>query len=191
MRMRRAGCANVAEEVPGADGLDAELHALLRDTHEFLCFRRSLADDVHARGIRVVAVEDRRDVDIQDIALLEDRLLRRDAVTDDLVDRDADVLRIALVVEAGRDTAALADVVSRSLVERCRIDARADEFRHEVECAVIDDASGAHAGNVLLVVDDLLRRAHLAAEDVEFHLRDALIKVFVTFLVLLAAATPA
>ena len=32
---------------------------------------------------------------------------------------------------------------------------------------------------------------HLAAEDVEFHLRDALIKVFVAFLVLLAAAAPA
>ena len=46
------------------------------------------ARDEHARGVAVPAVQDRGDVDVQDIAVLQ-RLRARDTVADHMVDRDA------------------------------------------------------------------------------------------------------
>ena len=56
--------------------------------------------------VGVVAAEDRGDVDVHDVAVLE-HALPRDAVADDLVDRHADALGVAVVVEGSGDGAVL------------------------------------------------------------------------------------
>src|SRR5690606_38583981 len=63
---------------------------------------RRRAGEVHAAGIAVPAVLDDGDVDVDDVAVLQDLGLVRDAVADDVVDRDAGRLGVAPVADVGR-----------------------------------------------------------------------------------------
>ncbi|MNZ58540.1 hypothetical protein D3C78_765520 [compost metagenome] len=69
-----------------------------------------IADVEHAAGVAVVTVLDDSYVDVQGITVLE-RLVARDAVAHHVVDRGADRLGEALVVERRRDRLLLVDDV--------------------------------------------------------------------------------
>ena len=91
--------SHVAHERPWLCCLDADLHAFLCDPHQFLLLFRDLADTVHSGRVREKSVQDRAAVDIDDVAFLQDNLIRRNTMADLLVDGGADTLRIALIVK--------------------------------------------------------------------------------------------
>jgi hypothetical protein len=79
------GRADVAEPRAFLHLRDRELEALARDLRHLARLRRRLADVEGGRGVAVETLVDRRDVDVDDVAVLE-HLAPRDAVADDLVD---------------------------------------------------------------------------------------------------------
>ena len=93
---------DVAEPGARPHPLDPAPHALAADPGDPLADERRLADEEHAAGIAVVAILDHRDVDVDDVAVLQPPIAR-DAVADHVVDRRADGLRKAAVVEWGGD----------------------------------------------------------------------------------------
>ena len=90
--------AYVAQKAPGFDLLEAELDALLGYPHQLFGFLADLPDAEHTGGVGVVAVIDGGDVDVDDVALLEDDLVRGNAVADLFIDRGAHALGEALIV---------------------------------------------------------------------------------------------
>ncbi len=101
---------------PGCTDLDAAQHRLVGDVDQPLRLHADLADAVHPAGIAVPAVEDGGDVDVDDVAVLQP-LVARNAVADDVIDRGADRLREAAIVERRRDRAVIADELVAQPVE--------------------------------------------------------------------------
>ena len=85
----------------GAHRLDAPPHALLGDRHEPTALGVDGTDQERGVGVAVHAAEIRRDVEIDDVAIVQHPVVG-DAVADDLVDRRADALGEAVVVERAR-----------------------------------------------------------------------------------------
>ena len=111
-----------------ASSADAFFHAELGGVHKFAGNVRDLADAEHGGGIAVVAGEDRRDVDVHDVAILEDGVCIRDAVADNFVDADAGVARITVIAHAGGDALVLASVVADEFIDFERGDAGLAHF---------------------------------------------------------------
>ncbi|MNN46538.1 hypothetical protein D3C81_1609220 [compost metagenome] len=93
-----------------------------------------MADGEHLAGVAVVTVLDHRDVDIDDVAILQ-RFVVGDAVADDVVDRGADRLGEALVVQRrGNGLLHVDDVVVADAVQfvgsDAGLDVFADHFQH-------------------------------------------------------------
>ena len=91
---------DVAEPGARPNLFDPEPEALAADPGDALPDARRLADEEHPARVAVVAVLDHRDVDVDDVALPEPAVAR-DAVADHVVDRRADGLWEAAVVERG------------------------------------------------------------------------------------------
>ena len=100
-----------------AGSADAFFHAELGGIDEFAGNVRNFAYAEHGGGIAVVAGEDCRDVDVHDVAILEDGVRVRDAVADNFVETDASVARITVVAHAGGDAFVLASVVADEFVD--------------------------------------------------------------------------
>ena len=96
---------------------DAFFHAELGGIDEFTGDVRDFADAEHSGRVAVVAGEDRRDVDVHDVAILEDGVRVRDAVADNFVDADAGVTRITVVAHASGDALVLASVVTDEFID--------------------------------------------------------------------------
>jgi hypothetical protein len=100
----RSSIARPIDRVDGRAGHDRPdpcPEALERDVHETSCVGIDLSD---AEGLGVVAVhaaEEDRDVEVHDVAVAQ-RTVVGDAVAHDLVDRRAERLRVALVVQWAR-----------------------------------------------------------------------------------------
>ena len=84
----------------------AQPHAFEGDFAQAFGLDRSLTDHEHPAGVAVIAVLDRRDVEIDDVAVLQYPVARH-AVADLLIDRGTDRFRIRVVT-------------GRCVVERCR-----------------------------------------------------------------------
>ena len=95
------GGADVAGGGARPDHRDAAHHGLVGDLDQPFGAARDGADREHAAGIAMPAVEDQRHVDIDDVAFLQ-RLLARDAVADDVVDRGAGGLAVAAIHQRRR-----------------------------------------------------------------------------------------
>ena len=100
-----------------ASSADAFFHAELGGVHKFAGDVRDLADAEHGGRVAVVAGDNRRDVDVHDVAILEDGVRVRDAVTDNFVEADAGVTRVAVVAHASGDALVLASVVSDEFID--------------------------------------------------------------------------
>ncbi len=128
------GVADVAQARPGLDRADAAPHGLEAHLGQALGRHRGLAHVVHAAGVAVEAVLDDGDIDIDDVAGFELAVVG-DAVADHVVDRGADGLGKAPVIEVGRDGALdVDDVLIAQPVELLGGDARhhmgADHVEH-------------------------------------------------------------
>ena len=123
-----------------------------------------LADQVHPAGVAVPAVEDRGDVDVDDVAVLE-RAVARNAVADDMVDRGAAALRIAAIAERRGDGAGVERHPVDDVVQLLGGDAGDDMGDERVEDVGGEPAGGAHAGKAFGPVQ--LDRA-VAADDAGF-----------------------
>src|SRR3989344_636783 len=140
---------DVAQAAPRLDDFNRLVHAFLGHLRQALSPDRHVADVEHAAGVAVVAVLDDRDVDVQGVAILE-RLVVRDAVADHMVDRGADRLRVALVVQRGRDGLLLVDdIVVTDLVQLIGGDARFDIFGNHFQHVGGQFAGDTHASDVL------------------------------------------
>ena len=107
---------------------------------------RHVADQIHAAGVAVPAVEDRGHVDVDDVAVLQ-RLVARDAVADDMVDRDAAALGVAAIAERRRDRRRASSIMSvDDVVELAGGDAGHDVRHERVEDLGGEAAGVAHAG---------------------------------------------
>src|SRR3546814_3499584 len=94
--------ADVAQGCARLHRADPAPHRLVRGIDQPPRHHRRLAGVVHAAGVAVPAVLDDGDVDVQDVAVLEHPRFVRDAVADDVVDRDAVGLGVTAVAEIGR-----------------------------------------------------------------------------------------
>lgn len=100
------GIADIAECRARLDFSYAQPHAFIGDLAQTLCLDRWFADIEHAAGVAMVAILDDRDVDIDDIAILQ-HLVTRNAMTDLVVDGSADGFWV------GR-------MAGRGIIQRCR-----------------------------------------------------------------------
>jgi hypothetical protein len=91
---------DIAKGIAGFRRCDPHHQRVMGHFDQTVCLTADLARDVHARGVAVPAVQDHCDVDVQDVAILE-LLITRDAVADDMVDRDAGRVPIPLVADGG------------------------------------------------------------------------------------------
>ncbi|MNT27111.1 hypothetical protein D3C72_1627270 [compost metagenome] len=125
------------------------VHAFLGHLRQAFGPDRYSTDVEHAAGVAVVTVLDDGDVDVQGVAILQ-RFLVRDPVADHVVDRGADGLGEALVVERGRDGLLLVDdVVVANAVEFFGSDARFDMFGNHFQHIGGQFAGDAHFCDVL------------------------------------------
>ena len=97
--------ADVAEGVARPHLGDALHQRVVGDVDQPLGLAASAAPATYIRlSVAVPAVDDHRHVDVEDVAVAQ-ALLRRDAVADDVVDRDAGRVPVALVADRRRDRA--------------------------------------------------------------------------------------
>jgi len=94
--------ADVTQSGAGTHQFDALVQAFLGNPAELFRPFRHFANQEHLAGVAVVAILDHGDIDIDDVTFLE-WLVVGDAMADHMVDRRADGLGEALVVERGGD----------------------------------------------------------------------------------------
>jgi len=145
---------DLAEVFARLDLLDANLQTLGGDGDELLGLVGDLADREHPAGVAVVTLDDASHVDVDDVTLGEDRVRRRDTVTDHLVDRGADALREAAVVQRRWDGIEPQRVVVDDRVDRFGGDARLDVLADAVEDLLGGLAGLADPRDLRLVLDD-------------------------------------
>ncbi len=110
------GIAYVAHETKGVRRLHAYLQALFRHTHQLFLFGSCFSDDEHTGGIREIAVQNGRHIHVDDVALFQDFLFIRYAVTHHFVDGSANAFREAFIVERCGDCSVRHRVVVHQLV---------------------------------------------------------------------------
>ncbi len=145
---RLDGGADVADHSAGADRGDAGHHRLIGDLDETFGAARHLAHEIHAARIAVPAVEHKRHVDVDDVALAQ-RLVVGNAVADHVVDRGADRLAVAAIHQRRRQRAVIAREFEYELVELFGGDARPHLVDQKIEHFGDELARPAHAGKAL------------------------------------------
>ena len=152
------GVTDVAHEAVRLSCLHTNLQTFLSHTHQLLLLGCCLADDEHARSVGIVAVEDSSEVDIHDVALLQNILFLRNAVAHHLVDTCADTLREALVVETSRHSAMCCTVVVAYLVDLESVHASMNMLSHLVEHTGVHHTAAAYAFYLFRSLDKVARR---------------------------------
>jgi len=144
LHMLLNGMTHIAERRARTHLPNAEPHGFKGDLDQALRMRGGFAHEIHAARVAVKTVADDRDVDVEDVAVL-DLLVARDAVADHVVYRGADGLRKPAVVEVGRGRLLHAgDVLVADAVELVGGHAGFDVLADEVEDFGGEAASLAH-----------------------------------------------
>ncbi len=99
------GLADIIGGVPGFDDCKTALKAFPRHIHQALCLALGLACHIHARCVAMPAIDDHGDINVQDVAFLERLVMRRNAVTDDVIDRGTEKVLVAAIKHRGRNRA--------------------------------------------------------------------------------------
>ena len=178
----------IAQMAPWLDSGKARFHALACHIDQALTLRRHLAHAEHTRGIRVIAVQNGGAVHVDDIALYQDLVIRRDAVAHHAVDRRADALGKALVIERRGNGAALDRVLVHPAVDVAGGAARGDALGDVIERAHVHRGASANALEIGGGLQQVSGKNLLASLP---QLVEALIDRQMAFLILLAAAAPA
>ena len=74
---------------------DPDLERSSCDIDDFFRLPRDRADTIHPRSISEVSIDDRGDIDIEDISVFQDLVLPRDSMTDHTIERDTGETRIS------------------------------------------------------------------------------------------------
>ena len=154
LRVRLDRAADDVHLPAGGDGADAAGERLAGALDEQRGLLARVADEEGVVEVAVVPVEVGGDVDVDEVAVLEHRVVG-DAVADHLVDRRARRLRVAAVAERRRVRAVGDDVLVRDAVELVGGDARPDRG-----CRGLDRPRGDPAGGTDPL--DLLGRVPVA-----------------------------
>ena len=128
----------LAAAMPGGEALIGHFDQALGLAGDF-------ADRIHAARVAVPAIDDQGDVDIDDVALAQ-RPLVGNAVADDVVDRGADRVPVALVEQRRRDGVVVARELVGQPVERRGGDAGLHCVDQQVERLGGQPSGLAHAG---------------------------------------------
>ncbi len=126
------GCAYIAGSSAGAHLFDSPHHAVVGDLDQPLRFERYVADIIHPAGVTVPAVHDSRHVHVDDIAVIQD-LVIRDTVADHMVHRSADGFGEAAIAERGRGGTGADDPLVAVAVDLIGGDSGDDDVRQFVE----------------------------------------------------------
>ncbi len=132
LRIFLDGRADVADAGAWLDHADAAHHRFVGDVDQTLRLQLGLASIEHAAGVAVPAIDDDGDVDIDDVAVLQ-HPLPRNAMTDDMVDRSADRLREAAIVQRCGDGPVVGDVFMADAVQLSGGHARFHVGRDQVQ----------------------------------------------------------
>jgi hypothetical protein len=159
------GVADVAGPGAGLHRRQATLQRFVGHVHQPLGPWGDRAHAIHARRVAVPAVDDDRDVDVDDVALAQDPLAR-DAVADDVVGADAGGLGVAAVAQAGGQGAVVQDELARQVVQLLGHHAGDHVRGQHVEALGGQPAGLAHAFECLRVVQFDLAGAVFAVEDI-------------------------
>ncbi len=147
MALDRMG--DIAEPVARLRLLQPEHQAFVGHLDELGRLDADVADQIHPAGVAVPAVEHRRHVDIDDVAILQRPIGRRNAVADDMVDRGAAALGIAAIAQGRGNRAARPHLGEDDLVQLLRRHPRHDVGNEHVEHFRGATPGGAHAGEAL------------------------------------------
>ena len=179
---------HVAQVPPGAHGRKARLDGLFACLDQAPALVRDLANAVHAAGVREVPALDGGHVNVDDVAILKDVLLVGEAVADDVVDRGAHAVGIALEVEVGRYGVVRREVLLDPAVDVHGRDTCGDVLANVVEYAHVDGGRGLDALDVRGGLEERAGQNLLAVEVQALH---ALVRRTVALLVLAATPAPA
>ena len=158
LRVPLNGMADIAQGGARFDLGNAAPHAFVGDVAQALGLGRGRADTVHAAGVAVVAILDGRDVQVDDVAVLQ-HAIAGNTVADLLVDRGADGFRIwdvpwRRVIERGRDAALYVHhVVVAEPIKFFGRDARLHEWFDIIQDFAGKSASDTHLFDVVIVFD--------------------------------------
>jgi hypothetical protein len=155
---RLDGVGDVAEALAGCGCFDRLVERLSSDADEAYGRVVDRADRHRHGRVAVVSVDDRPAVDGEDVALFQGRVVR-DAVHDDVVDRQAQRRRVrrgreaGVVVQEGRLGAVLLDARRADRLQLGQGDARLDRFGHPPQRHADDVPRLAHEVQLGLVLE--------------------------------------
>lgn len=135
---------NIAHPVARLGLLDAQHQTFIGHLHELARLDRGLADQIHAAGVAVPAIDDRGHVDIDDIALVQ-FLVAGDAVAHDMVDRGAAAVGEAAIAQRRRDRASGKGLLAHEIVQLAGGHAGDDQRYQRIEDIGGQPARAAHA----------------------------------------------
>ena len=125
--------------------LDPQHQALIGDLDQSARAQRYIPDQVHPAAITVPPVKNWRDIDIDDVSAFQ-RLLTRNAVANDMVDRDAAGMGVATIAQGRRNTAArLNECVDQPIYLAGRDTGHHMRHQH-VQCFRRQSSRGMHTG---------------------------------------------
>ena len=137
--------ADVAGGVTGLDRRNTADERLVRDLDQPFGPRLDRTDCVHAAGITVPAIDDQRDVDVDDVAIAQ-RLRPGNAMANDVIDRRADRLGVAAIIERRRKCVVGDGELEDQIVETLRGHTGLDVRGQHIECGRRELPCLAHGG---------------------------------------------
>ena len=132
-RMRFDRSTNIAQPRAGfARRFNPQHQAFIGHIDQPLGLDRRFTGKEHAAGVAMPSIEQRRDIDIDDIAIFQ-RLFTRNAVANHMVDRSAAAMRIAAIAQRCGHRACVQHHAARKVIDLARGHARLYEFGQLVE----------------------------------------------------------
>ena len=135
--------ANIAQPCARLRCLNPQHHAFMGDLDQALGLQRRLASKIHPAGVAMPTIEQRRHINIDNVALFQ-RLFTGDAVANDMVHRDTAAVRIAAIAQGCRHSACIKHHFAHMIVKRGGRHAGLNQRRQAVENVSRQPSCSAH-----------------------------------------------
>jgi len=152
--------ANVVGRIARLYGGNTHHQRLMRDVDQPLRLAARRTSRVHPARVAVPAIDNERDIDVEDVAIAQ-AFRPRDTMADDVVDRDARGMPEALIVKRGRHRAMIHRELENQVVQTSRGDTWLDVRDQHIQCACCELSCGPH----------LFERSWPVDRDLRFNLR--------------------
>ena len=117
LRMTLDGIADIADKTERLCGLHPDFETLFRHPYQFFLFRSCLTNDKHTGSIRIISVQDSRNVHINDISLFQYLIFAGNAVADHFVDGSTDTFRESFIIERSRNSSMRNGIIINQLID--------------------------------------------------------------------------